>query len=184
MRLAQSFLKILFFATYHCRWKPLSFIHNGKSEYWSLSLGIGGMDEEEGVLDHGLMLGIYESGPWVGIKFPGNPSMAWIGGGTAEYDFMVRHRTHAQSSLMTHAHDLISQICFSKMFVLNPHCKAKCVQVWRHSCVSISRSTGRFMLVENGVVAADKVSQELVQWMETIPVEVSTVHIPWAESEF
>ena len=40
------------------------------------------------------------------------------------------------------------------------------------------------MLVENGAVAADKISQELVQWMETIPVEVSTVHIPRGELEF
>ena len=40
------------------------------------------------------------------------------------------------------------------------------------------------MLVENGAVAADKISQELVQWMETIPMEVSTVHIPWGELEF
>ena len=85
-----------------------------------------------------------------------------------------------------HADDLMSHICFSIIFVLNPtiNCKSISVQVWRHSCVSISRSTGRFMLVENGAVAADKISQELVQWMETIPVEVSTVHIPWGELEF
>ena len=43
---------------------------------------------------------------------------------------------------------------------------------WRHSCISLSRATGRFKLVENGQIAADKYSDEIIKNMEKIPHEV------------
>ena len=54
-----------------------------------MTLGIGNMDEENVVLDDGILFAVYETGPWVGFKLAGNPSMGWVKGGTAQYDFMV-----------------------------------------------------------------------------------------------
>ena len=39
--------------------------------------------------------------------------------------------------------------------------------------MSLSRSTGKFILVENGKVAAEKYSNDIVQYMEKIPIKVS-----------
>ena len=47
------------------------------------------MDEQDYVMDNGLMFSIYESGPWVGYKISGNPAIGWIGAGTHEMDYMV-----------------------------------------------------------------------------------------------
>ena len=44
--------------------------------------------------------------------------------------------------------------------------------VWRHSCLSLSRTTGKFKLVENGKVAADEYSSDIINFMKKIPVEV------------
>ena len=71
------------------RWKPSSSVHNVRGSYWSLVLGLGSMDEQDYVLDNGLMFSIYESGPWVGYKISGNPAIGWIGAGTHEMDYMV-----------------------------------------------------------------------------------------------
>ena len=38
--------------------------------------------------------------------------------------------------------------------------------VWRHSCFSLNRSTGRFKLVENGKKVWDKTTPEVVGWMK------------------
>ena len=48
------------------------------------------MDEADIVLEDGLMFSVYESGPWVGYKFTGNPAVGWIGAGTHEMDYMVK----------------------------------------------------------------------------------------------
>ena len=68
----------------------MSFSHH-QHYYWSLVFGLGSMgtlDQAE-VVDSGFMLTVYESGPWLGYKFPGNPSIGWIGGGNEQFDFMV-----------------------------------------------------------------------------------------------
>ena len=49
--------------------------------------------------------------------------------------------------------------------------------VWRHSCLSLSRTTGKFKLVENGKVAADEYSSDIINFMKKIPVEVPYHHI-------
>ena len=38
--------------------------------------------------------------------------------------------------------------------------------------MSLSRSTGKFKLVENGKITAEKYSTEIVQYMEKIPIKV------------
>ena len=45
-------------------------------------------------------------------------------------------------------------------------------QVWRHTCLSMSRTTGKFKLVENGHLLADKFSEDIIKYMAKIPVEV------------
>ena len=70
------------------RWKPYSNVYTPK-ESFALTLGIGNMDSGNIVLDDGIMFSVYETGPWVGFKLTGNPTMGWIGGGTTQYDFMV-----------------------------------------------------------------------------------------------
>ena len=52
-------------------------------------LGLGSMDAKEEVLDSGLMVADYESGLWVGYKFPANPFLGWTGGGNSKFDFTV-----------------------------------------------------------------------------------------------
>ena len=47
------------------------------------------MNLYEGVYDDGIMYGVWESGPWLGVKMPKNTAIGWIGGGTAVYDLMV-----------------------------------------------------------------------------------------------
>ena len=41
-------------------------------------------------------------------------------------------------------------------------------QVWRHTCVSFNRQTGRMRLVENGVLWNDETTEEVVEAMETV----------------
>ena len=65
-------------------------MHNDRGSYWSLVLGLGTMDEDDIVLDNGLMFSVYESGPWVGYKFTNNPAIGWIGAGTEMMEFMVK----------------------------------------------------------------------------------------------
>ena len=50
-------------------------------------------------------------------------------------------------------------------------------KVWRHTCLSMSRTTGKFKLVENGHLLADKFSEDIIKYMAKIPVEVSTLII-------
>ena len=49
--------------------------------------------------------------------------------------------------------------------------------VWRHTCFSLSKSTGRFRLVENGVKAVDKPNKEIIGWMRTIPTRLSMLTV-------
>ena len=37
----------------------------------------------------------------------------------------------------------------------------------------MSRTTGKFKLVENGKVVADKISDDIIKYMEKIPVQVT-----------
>ena len=48
-------------------------------------------------------------------------------------------------------------------------------QVWRHSCMSLSRTTGKFKLVENGNVALEKYTNETYNYLQKIPFVVSTL---------
>ena len=50
------------------------------------------------------------------------------------------------------------------------------IQVWRHTCLSISSSTGKFKLVENGEKAVDKVDSTIIEWMNDIPKKVCIGH--------
>ena len=50
-------------------------------------------------------------------------------------------------------------------------------QVWRHSCMSLSRTTGKFKLVENGNVALEKYTNETYNYLQKIPFVVSITHI-------
>ena len=52
------------------------------------------------------------------------------------------------------------------------------LQVWRHSCISLSMITGRFKLIENGQIIDEKYSDEIVQYMQRIPVEVFQIIRP------
>ena len=67
----------------------MSFIHNIKTNYWTLVLGLGNMDAEGEILEEGLMFTVFEEGPWAGFKFPGDPSMGWVSGGKDHYELMV-----------------------------------------------------------------------------------------------
>ena len=50
-------------------------------------------------------------------------------------------------------------------------------QVWRHSCMSLSRTTGKFKLVENGNVALEKYTNETYNYLQKIPFVVSITHV-------
>ena len=47
------------------------------------------------------------------------------------------------------------------------------IQVWRHSCISISRTTGKFKLIENGNKVEEKISNQLIEWMQKIDRQVT-----------
>ena len=53
------------------------------------------------------------------------------------------------------------------------------IQVWRHTCLSISSSTGKFKLVENGEKAVDKVDSTIIEWMNDIPKKVCIGPMTW-----
>ena len=38
--------------------------------------------------------------------------------------------------------------------------------------MSMSRSTGKFLLIENGQIGAEKYSEEIIEYMRNIPVQV------------
>ena len=65
-------------------------MHNDKASSWSFILGLGTMDEEDFVVDNGLLFGAYESGPWVGYVVPGKEIEGWVAAGEELYEFMVR----------------------------------------------------------------------------------------------
>ena len=66
-------------------------MHNDKASSWSFILGLGTMDEEDFVVDNGLLFGAYESGPWVGYVVPGGKELeGWVAAGEEHYEFMVR----------------------------------------------------------------------------------------------
>ena len=44
--------------------------------------------------------------------------------------------------------------------------------VWRHTCFSINKKSGRVKLVENGVKYVDKISPEIVGWLEQMTDKV------------
>ena len=48
------------------------------------------MDEDDFVVDNGLLFGAYESGPWVGYVVPGKEIEGWVAAGEELYEFMVR----------------------------------------------------------------------------------------------
>ena len=130
------------------RWKPLSF-QNIRS-FWNLALGMGNLNIYENIYEDGILYGVWESGPWAGFKMPKVSAMGWIGGGTAVYDMMVWISMHFNASQF---------LC-------------RIIQVWRHTCLSISSSTGKFKLVENGEKAVDKVDSTIIEWMNDIPKKV------------
>ena len=73
------------------RWKPLSFVHNVKNNYWSLVFGFGNMDAADETLDTGIMLAIYESGPWLGFRTADQPAIVgWVGSHNKPFHFMVK----------------------------------------------------------------------------------------------
>ena len=37
----------------------------------------------------GIMYGVYDTGPWLGIKMRGNDFVGWIGGGQHTFNLMV-----------------------------------------------------------------------------------------------
>ena len=45
-------------------------------------------------------------------------------------------------------------------------------KVWRHTCLSINRNTGKFKLVENGIKIVEKESNDIVEWMKSVSFEV------------
>ena len=45
-------------------------------------------------------------------------------------------------------------------------------QVWRHTCFSTSRTTGKYKLVENGQLFAEKYTDDIIKYMAKIPMEV------------
>ena len=65
-------------------------MHNDKASSWSFILGLGTMDEDDFVVDNGLLFGAYESGPWVGYVVPGKEIEGWVAAGEELYEFMVR----------------------------------------------------------------------------------------------
>ena len=87
-----------------------------------------------------------DTGPWLGFKMAGNDFVGWIGGGTTKYDFKVSLELELDSSWL----------------------KSAIPQVWRHTCFSISRKSGKFKLVENGVKVWEKKYPEVIDWMKSI----------------
>ena len=72
----------------HFRWKPISF--NFPTGYWSLALGLGNINENDGSFEDSILLGVWESGPWIGFNRQETTVMGWIGAGTAVYELMVK----------------------------------------------------------------------------------------------
>ena len=42
--------------------------------------------------------------------------------------------------------------------------------------MSLSRKTGKFKMIENGVKGVEKTSEEIIEWMKEIQKEVSLKH--------
>ena len=58
------------------------------------------------------------------------------------------------------------------MFLLLQFVRSFIIQVWRHSCFSLSRSSGKFKLFENGQKAAEKVSVSIKESLEKLSKKV------------
>ena len=58
------------------------------------------------------------------------------------------------------------------MFLLLQFVRSFIIQVWRHSCFSLSRSSGKFKLFENGQKAAEKFSVSIKESLEKLSRKV------------
>ena len=96
------------------------------------------------------MFGVYDTGPWLGIKMRGNDFIGWIGAGLQTYNLMVPTNRNIWKT---------SQQSLSRY-----HCN----QVWRHTCIFLSRRTGKFKVVENGIKHVEKESEEIKEWMKNV----------------
>ena len=52
--------------------------------------------------------------------------------------------------------------------LLPPLPPCRILEVWRHTCFSLDRSTGRFVIVEDGKLQWDKTTPEVVEWMKDL----------------
>ena len=64
-------------------------MHNDRGSSWSLVLGLGTMDNADLVKDTGLLFGVFNTGPWLAYKTPGNDIRGWVGAGKQMFDLMV-----------------------------------------------------------------------------------------------
>ena len=51
------------------------------------------------------------------------------------------------------------------------------LEVWRHTCLSIGRLSGRIKVVENGQVYVDKYSQVIIDNMKQIQLQVKNFYV-------
>ena len=49
--------------------------------------------------------------------------------------------------------------------------------MWRHTCITLSRRTGKFKVVENGIKYIEKESEEIIEWMKYVSTKVNQTKI-------
>ena len=54
------------------------------------------------------MYGVYDTGPWLGIKMRGNDFVGWIGGGTRTFDLMVGEYNTSPASFLFRSGDTLA----------------------------------------------------------------------------
>ena len=65
--------------TFCFRSRPVSYVNTRNT--WSFVLAFGTRLENDTEIREGFLFGVYETGPWLGVKQPDSPTYAWIGGG-------------------------------------------------------------------------------------------------------
>ena len=70
------------------RSRPMSMVHPRHAGVtW---LGLGTMEQEDVEMAEGFLYGLYETGPWIGVKRRDSQTYAWIGGGAGDgFSFQV-----------------------------------------------------------------------------------------------
>ena len=135
----------------------------------SLDLILFGAKREavKNIICTGLLFTEYESGPWLALKSKdlSGTSLRWVGLGEASDVLPGEKDLPLVNLYLSFVSCRRFNCCFFYICLSLKMIKAS-LGVWRHTCLSVDFQTGKLILVENGQLLKETVSEELTQMFQ------------------